>query len=154
MFPGNPPEIPAAVHSNGERILGLIPDVYRWTRWGGKDRFNLIITNERLIFDFITGKTVPWDDYNAGDIAKTAASNRQNLVYELRQIESIRLKSGENVDHSCGRTEEIRSQLYVQTTRGKQTFYLSTRYERTIRDLLLKAGISFQLIPAEPRAGI
>lgn len=50
-------KIGQAAHSRsittGERLIGVIPDVYKGKTFGGRDSFDLIVTANRLIFVYL-----------------------------------------------------------------------------------------------------
>lgn len=137
-----------------EHFIGLVPDVYRWTRWGGKDRYNVAVTDKRLIFDLVTDKTPPWDDYPKKTIEEILAFNKKNFAIEKDQLTSFQFVSGEDVNHTCGRFDEIRVQWRIQTQKAKYCFYVPNRFERDAKQMLKKAGIAFEEIKPERVAGI
>jgi len=139
---------------DGEHFIGVIPDVYKWTAWGGKDRFNIAVTDKRLVFDLITNKTIPWDDYPKKLIEEIMAFNKKNFAIEIGQIKSFRFMSGENVNHTCGRFDEIRSQMNVRTTKAKYSFYIANRFGSAAKETLKKAGIAFEETRPERMVGI
>ena len=145
---------PASINSGGEHFIGVIPDVFRWTGWGGKDRFNIAATDKRLVFDFITDKNPPWDDYPKKKIEEILALNKRNFAIELGQVKSFRFITGESVDHSCGRHEEVRGEMRIQTPKTKYSFYVSNRHERAAKETLKKADIPFEEIRPERLTGI
>jgi hypothetical protein len=154
MIQNGPGNIPSLTEPGGECFVGLIPDLYRWTGWGGKDRFNLLVTDQRLVFDLITDKSRPWDAYATSNIEDVVISSRKNLVFALKEINFFQFVSGETVDHTCGRFEEIRGQLRLKTTGKKYCFYIPLRFERTAQDIFRRAGITFELVRTERRAVI
>lgn len=145
---------PAMIEPGEEHFIGVIPDVFRWTVWGGKDRFNIAVTDKRLVFDFITDKNPPWDDYPKKKIEEILALNKKNFAIEINRLKSFRFVTGENIDHTCGRQEEVKGEMRIQTPKAKYSFYVSFRHERAAKETLKKAGIAFEEIRPERLAGI
>jgi hypothetical protein len=145
---------PAMIEPGEEHFIGVIPDVFRWTVWGGKDRYNVAVTDKRLVFDFITDKTIPWDDYPKKRTEEILAFNKKNFAIEVGQIKSFQFMSGENVNHSCGRFDEIKNQMNVQTVKTKYSFYIANRFGSAAKETLKKAGIAFEETRPERMVGI
>lgn len=133
---------PSLSSNSEERFIGVIPDAYKWTMFGGKDRFNIVVTDKRLIFDLITDKTLPWGEYGNRRVEEVIAFNKKNFAIEISQLKSFKFVSGENVDHLCNRHEEIDGQMQFQTPKAKYTFYIPVRYVRTAREVLSQAGLN------------
>jgi hypothetical protein len=145
---------PAMVQPGEEHFIGVIPDVFKWTAWGGKDCFNIAVTDKRLVFDLITDKNLPWDDYPKKRIEEIMAINKKNFAIDFSQIKSFRFITGESIDHTCGRHEEVRGQLRIQTTKAKYSFYVANRHERAAKEMLKKAGRAFEEIRPKRMQGI
>ncbi len=136
--------LPTTPDSGGERFIGIIPGTYKWTMFGGRDWFNILVTDKRLVFDLITDTTLPWDEYAKKQTEEILSLNKGNFSIELSKIKSFEFISGENINHLCGKYEEINGEMQLQTPKVKYSFYVPVRHLRAARDILSKVGLSSQ----------
>ncbi len=134
---------PGSRDSAEERVIGIIPDIYREKALGGKEQFNLIITDRSLIFALIRpeGGNIPAASYAKKSAAAVLAENKKNFVIEREKLKSVSYRAGHSYTDCCRKLQEIDGELEIVAPDKKRRFYVPFRRNNIAKDLLVESGL-------------
>jgi hypothetical protein len=124
-----------------ENILGVIPNTFRWTRWGGKDWFDIVVTEKRLVFVRLNDPVIYPGDYTDKVAAEVLAANKKNFAITFDQFKSFKWVPGHGINHLCNKYEEIQGELTIKTPDKKHSFYVPVRQTRNATVLFTRLNL-------------
>jgi len=126
-----------------EHIIGIIPEIYRGKGFGGKEQYNVIVSDSSITFALITpAVTGPAAKiYNGKSTAAILAENKRNFSVERDTMKSFSFKPGHSYTDCCGKLQEIDGELGIVTPKNKYSFYVPFRRTDIAKDVMERAGL-------------
>lgn len=139
----NPVQFEESTGTGKEHLIGIIPDIYRERGLGGKELFNVIVSDRSITFALITSAvTGPAAKIYAGKTTEEVlAENKKNFSVERNRMKSFSFKPGHSYTDCCRKLQEIDGELEIVTPKSKYSFYVPFRRNDIARDVLERAGL-------------
>jgi hypothetical protein len=125
----------------GERMLGVIPEVYKWTWYGLKQWFSVIVTDKRLVFAREIDLNSRPEKYAGMKIEEVLSENKGNFAVTKEELKSFAFASGMEETGTCGRVHYINGELKFETAKSKSMFYVPTNQTGLARKLFKETGL-------------
>ena len=129
---------------NKTHFIGIIPDIYREKGLGGKERYNVIVSDRSITFALIkpAANTGPAAKIYAGkSTADILAENKKNFSIARDQMKSFKFTPGHSYTDCCRKLQEIDGEMEIVTPKAKYSFYVPFRRNDIARDVLERAGL-------------
>jgi hypothetical protein len=125
------------------QVIGIIPEVYKGKGLGGKERYNVVVTDRSVTFAMINAAiTGPAAKIYANkSTAAILAENKRNFSVEREQLKSLNFKPGHSYIDCCRKLQEIDGELCIVTPKAKYAFYVPFRRTDIAKDVLSRAGL-------------
>ena len=148
---------PEEMAGQGERLLGVIPDVYKSNFFGVKTPFDIIITSKRMIFVVqpanswpATGRLTSAEKYVGKTTAGILSENKKNRVIDKEQIKSVNFKLGKSYIDCCRKLVEVDGEVEVSLPETRHVFSVQFRRQSIAKNLLTRAGLpSLKIVQAD-----
>ncbi len=134
-------EISKADTSDGESIIGVIPNTYRWTWWGTKDWYDILVTGKRLVFLWLDGPVIYPDEYDGKNASELLAASKKNFAVEIDRLKAFKWMPGHGINHLCNKYEEIQGEMTIRTPDKKYSFYVPVRQTRSATALFTRLSL-------------
>lgn len=126
-----------------EHTIGIMPEIYRGKGFGGKEQYNVIVSDRSITFALITPTvTGPAAKiYSGKSTASIVAENKKNFSIERETMKSFNFKPGHSYADCCGKLQEIDGELGIVTPKNKYSFSVPFRRTDIAKDVLERAGL-------------
>ena len=126
-----------------ERQIGILSEVYKGKGLGGKEQYNVIVTDKSITFALITPAVSgpAAKIYAKKSTSEILAENKKNFSVEREKMTSFGYKPGHSYIDCCRKLQEIDGELGIVTPKAKYSFYVPFRRTDGAKEVLERAGL-------------
>ena len=126
-----------------EHQIGILLEIYKVKGLGGKEQYNVVVTDRSITFALITpAVTGPAAKiYAKKSTSEILAENKKNFSVNREEMKSFSFKPGHSYMDCCRKLQEIDGELNIVTAKSKYTFSVPFRRTDVAKDVLERAGL-------------